>query len=339
MKEWYIFFKNRFSELNLYCSTSKDKEHNTFNTDFDKFCDANNNSILLCVNRCREGSDIKNLDCGIYIDHIKKRSILVSIQTVGRILRPDKDKLKKYGYIIDTFINDGKIEIELMTAQRVISYYEKVLSLSSDESYIGLIDIYNKMKHICSNTEYNCESNKIKIKLDDVKEHDTKIKLELTTKNFDWDKFKDKISMIIDNKFGISMKDKFNIIIDKLKKTNKFKIDLDFWNIYNNLNKQKLDLPINFYGEYKEFFDNATWFELMDFDTSIYYSTIDECKDAIKKLNKYHNGYITKDVYCILKTYDNKLPPFPHEFFKKINFTTIEQQFNDKINNIKSKNF
>ena len=33
------------------------------------------------------------------------------------------------------------------------------------------------------------------------------------------------------------------------------------------------------------FFDNTTWFELMDFDTSIYYSTIDECKKVIKKLN------------------------------------------------------
>ena len=113
LKEWYIFFTKRFPELKVYCSTSKDNEHKELNTDFDKFCNAENNSVLLCVNRCREGSDIKNLDCGIYLDNVKKRSTLVSIQTVGRILRPDKNKLKSNGYMIDTFINEGKIEIEL----------------------------------------------------------------------------------------------------------------------------------------------------------------------------------------------------------------------------------
>jgi superfamily II DNA or RNA helicase len=51
----------------------------------------------VCVNRCREGSDIKNLDCGIYLDNVKKRSTLVLIQTVGSILRPDKNKNKKLG--------------------------------------------------------------------------------------------------------------------------------------------------------------------------------------------------------------------------------------------------
>ncbi len=332
LKEWYIFFKEKFPELSLYSSTSKDKEHEKFNTDYDKFCDAENNSILLCVNRCKEGSDIKNLDCGIYIDHVKKRGILVSIQTVGRILRPDKDKLKKCGYIIDTFINDGKIEIEIMTAQKVISYYEKVLSLSSDENLIGMMEIYNKMKEMCLDTEYDSQSNKIKIKLDDIKEHDTEIKLELTTKNFDWTKFKDKLGKLIDNNFGISQEDKFNMIIEKLKKTKKFSVEKNFWNTYLNLDKKKLNLPTDFYGEYKEFLDKKTWFELMDFDIGNYYETISECKKAIKKLNKYHNGIITNEKYEMLKTYDNKLPPFPEEYFKKNNFTTVEKEFGTKKN-------
>jgi superfamily II DNA or RNA helicase len=337
LKEWYIFFQDRFPELTLYCSTSKDNEHKNFNTDYDKFCDAEKNSILLCVNRCKEGSDIKNLDCGIYIDHVKKRGILVSIQTVGRILRPDKDKLKKCGYIIDTFINDGKIEIEIMTAHKVISYYEKVLTLSSDENLIGMIEIYNKMKEMCLYTEYDSQSNKIKIKLDDLKEHDTEIKLELTTKNFDWTKFKDKLEKIIDNNFGISQEDKFNIIIEKLKKTKKFNVEIYFWNTYLNLDKKKLNLPTDLYSEYKEFFDKKTWFELMDFDISIYYKTIYECKNAIKNLNHFHDGIITNKNYDILKIYDKKLPPFPQEFFKLYNFTTIKKEFSENKN--KNENF
>jgi hypothetical protein len=38
------------------------------------------------------------------------------------------------------------------------------------------------MKEMCLDTEIDSQSNKIKIKLDDKKEHDTEIKLELTTK-------------------------------------------------------------------------------------------------------------------------------------------------------------
>ena len=335
MKEWYIFFKNRFPELNLYCSTSKDKEHqnDNLNTNFDAFCDAEKNSILLCVNRCREGSDIKNLDCGIYLDFVKKRGILISIQTVGRILRPDKDKLKKCGHIIDTFVNDGKIEIEIMTAQRVISYYEKVLSLSDEENYTGMLEIYKNMRKICTNTEYDCDTNKIKIKLDDNKEHDTEIKLELTTKNFNWSKFTDKLEKIIDNKFDISQEDKFNMIIDKLKKTNVFTIENNFWEIYTNLDKKKLDLPENLYNEYKDYFDKTTWFELMGFDICKYYKTISKCRNVIHtQLNEFHNGIITDDIYYELKKHDDKLPPFPEEYFKHKSFTTIKKEFSLKKN-------
>ena len=42
------------------------------------------------------------------------------------------------------------------------------------------------------------KSKKIKIKVDDDSKHDTEIKLELITKNFDWSKFKIKLDTIID---------------------------------------------------------------------------------------------------------------------------------------------
>lgn len=51
------------------------KHHSeTSNEDFDTFCDKSNNSFLQCVNCCKEGSDIKNLDFAIYLDGVKKRS-------------------------------------------------------------------------------------------------------------------------------------------------------------------------------------------------------------------------------------------------------------------------
>lgn len=337
MKEWYLFFKNKFPQLKLYCSTSKDKEHSNFNTDFDKFCKEDNNAILLCVNRCREGSDIKNLDCGIYIDHVKKRGILVSIQTVGRILRPDKDNKKKCGYIIDTFINDGKIEIEIMTADKVLNYYKKVLNLSCEESYKGIIENYEKMRKICNNTEFDDKTNKIKIHIDDNKNHDTEIQLDLITRIFDWTKFKNKLDKIIDHKFNISKEDKFKIIIDKLKKTKKFEPEKNFWNSYDELDKKGLDLPDNLYDEYKEFFDNESWFELLDMDISSYYKTKSECFNAIKELNKFNDGILTDKTYDDLRKIDKKLPPYPMEYFKKMEFTSVNNEFNLKTQNLKVK--
>lgn len=332
MKEWYIFFTKKFPELKLYCSTSKDAEHakDNLNTDFDKFCEAENNSVLLCVNRCREGSDIKNLDMGVYLDHVKKRGILVCIQTVGRILRPDKKKLKKNGYIVDTFINDGKIEIELMTAQKIISYYEKVFGLTCDDTYDDLLEKYKKIKELFTENTYDAKTNEIKIKIDGDDKHDTKIKLELTTKNFDWSKFTQKLSSIIDNKFGVSEEEKFKIIIDKLKQIDEFTPESDFWEVYEDLDKKKYNLPENLYEEYKEFFDKTTLFELMEYDMSKYYKTIDECKKAIVRLDKYHDGVITDKIYNKLRRKNNMLPPFPKEYFKRQGFTDIQKEFNIK---------
>ena len=330
LKEWYIFFKNRFPELKLYCSTSKDKENKEMNTDFDKFCEAESNSILLCVNRCKEGSDIKNLDCGIFLDYVKKRSILISIQTVGRILRPDIKKLKKNGHIIDTFINDGKIEIEVLTAQKVLSYYEKILGMTGDENCKGMIETYKKIKKMCDETEYDDITKKIKIKIDDDKKHDTEIKLELTTKIFNWSNIKNKLENIIDDNFGINKEQKFNLIIEKLKKTNNFDVEKDFWKVYNKLDFKKLNLPEKkeLFEEFKDFFDNKSWFEIMNFDISKYYKTIKHCINAIfNLLDKFDGELITSEIYETLRIYDKKLPPFPHEYFKKQNFTTIEKEF------------
>lgn len=296
---------------------------------------------MLCVNRCREGSDIKNLDCGIYLDNVKKRSTLVSMQTVGRILRPDKNKLKSNGYMIDTFINESKIEIELLTAQKVLTYYEKISGLTEDDTYKELIDTYHKMKVICSNTDYDDKTKKIKIKIDDNPKHDTEIKLELTTKTFNWAVFKNKLENIIDKNFSISKEQKFKLIIDKLKKTNLFVREIDFWKTYEKLNLKELKLTTKneFYKEFEEYFDSTSWFKIMNFDISCYYKTIPECKKAICNLfDKFEGVQITQKIYDNLRKYDKKLPPFPKEYFKKDKFGAIEKEFeinyNEDLKNI-----
>jgi superfamily II DNA or RNA helicase len=347
MKEWYMFFNKRFPELKIYCSTSKDNVHNKegFEIDYDEFCNAEKNAVLLCVNRCREGSDIKNLDMGVYLDHVKKRGILVCIQTVGRILRPDIKKLKRCGFIIDTFINDGKIEIEIMTAQRIISYYEKVLGLTSDESYNDLLEKYKKMKEMFNDTSYDEKTKKIKIKIDDNIEHDTvgnklkiiskrnnsseriisEIKLELITKSFDWSKFTKKINSIIDKKFGIDedeslkteyelLREKINNIKSKYKPKNKLE-----YKEYAKKNK----LEVN--PEQK--FINHGWKNYYDFlglDISKYPETLDELKEICKR-----HSLDNEDVY-LAKCNTKNLPEMPEEIYR--NFSSFYNMFNEIFN-------
>ena len=89
-KLWSSIFK----DFNVYIDTSKDND-----VDFNYFSNANKNSILFCASKHREGSDIKNLDCCVFLDGVENRNSGTFIQCMGRILR--KNINKKYGLIID----------------------------------------------------------------------------------------------------------------------------------------------------------------------------------------------------------------------------------------------
>jgi predicted helicase len=57
--------------------------------------------IMFCAQKHREGSDIAKLDGCIFLDGVSKRSSKTFVQCIGRVLRKDKNGLKKYGLIID----------------------------------------------------------------------------------------------------------------------------------------------------------------------------------------------------------------------------------------------
>lgn len=323
MKEWYMFFNKRFPELKLFCSTSKDSQHKKegLDIDYDEFCEINNNAVLLTVHRCREGSDIKNLDMGVYLDHVKKRGILVCIQTVGRILRPDIKKLKKCGFIIDTFVNDGKIEIEVMTAQRIISYYEKVLGLTCDDDiYSDLLEKYKKMKEMFSDTKYDESTKKIKIKIDDDEKHDTEIKLELITKNFDWSKFTSKLNNIIDKQFSINEEDslinEYIILKEKIQKMNI--INKDEYKKYAKNNNLEIE-PENKYINYGW----KNYYDFLGINIDKYPKILNEVKNICKDKN------INNELTYLKKCKKYNLPEMPMEIYN--NFTTFYNIFNKNV--------
>ena len=80
----------------MFVDTSKD-----LNNEFTEYENIDRNAILFCANKHREGSDIKNLDCCIFLDKVENRTPKTFIQCIGRVLRKDKDKKKKHGLILD----------------------------------------------------------------------------------------------------------------------------------------------------------------------------------------------------------------------------------------------
>lgn len=102
-------------------------------------------ALLLCVNRVKEGSDIKNLDCGIFLDAVKKRSIVSSLQSIGRIMRPDEAKKKKFAHIIESVKLDENKTIENLTVSTVLNYYKKILNISNITSDIESISKIQKL--------------------------------------------------------------------------------------------------------------------------------------------------------------------------------------------------
>jgi superfamily II DNA or RNA helicase len=327
MTDYYKFFKQLYGQrYDIYCTSSFDAEltKKGYNTNLDEFYKKKNNAILFCINRCREGSDIQNVDCGMFLDGVRKRSTLVSMQTGGRIMRPDTDKKKSRAFLIDTFICDGSQSVELFTINKVITYYNKLLNLAEESN--EYTEYYNDMMKIASQTVIDEKSETIYIKVDDNNKHNIELKIQMLTKKIDWDILKQLIKTEIDSKFKISKPTQFNQIINKLKELEIFTVNCkDFWKVYNNIPKNTKDkyfLPIDFYDKYKELFDKTTWYKLLEFDTSKWYPDVETCISKMEKNKFISLKNISKQYYqneCL--KHDQYLPPNPKELFKLQGFT------------------
>jgi len=332
MKEYYKFIKDNFTDFSVYCSSCCDKKLKElgYNTNFEEYMQKQENAILLCVNRCREGSDIMNLDTAIYLDIVSKRSLLVALQTSGRVLRKDKDNKKTCGIIIDSFINHQGIQIEVLTANKILNYYKKIFSLCDISLYTDQKKAYEEMLKICNKIEYDNQKEELTLKLDDEKKHNITFKLELKTLHYDYNNFIVALGSVIDKMFNISRDEKFDKIIDTIKQTNILKINtINFNEKYDTiLDKEKLNIPLNsklLYDEFKDKFDVSNWYNLLGLDTSRWYQNKNEC---IMSLNKLCKDKITDSNYRELRKKDKKLPVNPFELYKLSGFMNIEKEFN-----------
>tara|TARA_A100001015_G_scaffold94049_1_gene104578 strand:+ start:1762 stop:4674 length:2913 start_codon:yes stop_codon:yes gene_type:complete len=93
-------WKKEFKNFLVSIDTSLNNNNCEY-SDFDTFNKSLKNAILFCACKHREGSDIKNLDCCIFLDKVEKRNPKTFVQCIGRVLRKDEHNKKKYGLILD----------------------------------------------------------------------------------------------------------------------------------------------------------------------------------------------------------------------------------------------
>ena len=108
---WNDYFTKSQQKISICIDTScvendsqNDKQNNIQKNKFityQEFEQLERDGILFCAAKHREGSDIKNLDCAIFLDKVENRNHKTFVQCLGRVLRIDNDVNKKFGLIID----------------------------------------------------------------------------------------------------------------------------------------------------------------------------------------------------------------------------------------------
>ena len=281
----------------------------------------------MCVNCCKEGSDILKLDFGLYLDCVKKRSLLVSMQTAGRIMRPDDAGLKKYAYIIEVINTEtNDLSVEIMSVMKLINYYKSILNLATDTEDIEDIEDKNlckKFMELHSSTHIIEYKNEIHI---DFRQNINPCIIKFDMKTIDWSVFRDYLDQTVKKICGIKTEDQFKMIIDKLKLIDSFQKDNDYDKVYKCLDHIKLNIPnyTEFKLRYKSLFETKTWYELLGLHFNYY--SLDELKILLQDKNY---TILNKKIYNKLKTKHNKLPKYPLEYYRLMQIVN----YNDLIVN------
>ena len=263
--------------------------------DYKKFKTCEGNMILFCAAKHREGSDIKNLDCCIFLDKTKDRNEIPFIQSIGRVLR--KTEGKEFGLVIDGYIkNNNNYEKELV--DKIVGYYVMLNNISLNDSSQKLI-LFNEL---LNNVKFNKEKKIIELNIKSriYKIHCIDLKWDDIIKNF---------YPILEKKLDISKDESLNLIIKKLKMFPQFNNpENDFWKEYEKIDHELLGIPKDIYNEYKEIFDKNTWYDLLGYK-NLYYNYNNFCDFCIKNNIKNKQDY--KNIYN-----NNNYPKFPKEYYR-----------------------
>lgn len=309
--------------IKLFVSYSGNKTYLPVNQ-LGEFEKSTKNSLLLCVNRVKEGSDIKNLDCGIFLDAVKNRSIVSSLQSIGRIMRPDEEKKKKYAFIIESVKLDENKTIESLSVSTVLNYYKKILNISTLSSNTDYIE---KIQELFDETKIVNDNGKKSIHIIIDKEKDIKCKINLNIKSIDWRIFQD----LLRKELAIKLK----IEEDEILEREFIKLKYEIKKLkFNTKDEYKKYARKNKFEEFPETKYEKWWKNYYDFlgiDTSKYPKTKEKLIKKCKKMGIYNDVKYYELVEKLL------LPLMPDELYS--NFGILNNELKTNNNEVRRRGY
>lgn len=256
-------------------------------------------SILFCANKHREGSDIKLLDACIFLDKVKDRGSIPFIQSIGRTLRlcPDTETKCK-GVIIDGLIKEEN-NYEKNFINKIIGYYlalENITNIEGEDKY----EQYIKMKDVI---KFDKEQKIIKMNIGSniIKIHCNKL---------EWNEIISKFDKVLQEKIRLTEEEVFNLYIEKLKGLEPFQNpENNFWEEYEKLEHDKLNLPKDIYTEYENVWKTKTWYDLLGYR----YCNLNEFMCFVTNNNITSNKKLHK---ILSKTNNRNIPYYPDEYYR-----------------------
>lgn len=162
-----------FTDYLICIDTSKEI---TKYSNYKDFENSESKSILFCACKHREGSDIKNLDCCVFLDNVENRCPKVFVQCIGRVLRLDKTGNKKYGLIIDikaknsyTICNNINSYLNLPDDIFPWNYDYITYNLNDKLIKINTLKMILPKKKLIIEESENCDYSKIHYEIEDIK--------------------------------------------------------------------------------------------------------------------------------------------------------------------------
>ena len=306
-KEWKRLFEANYKQrkglkdFEFGIDTSATKENN-----YEEFRESDGNYILFCANKHREGSDVKKLDCCVFLDKVKNRGCIPFIQSIGRVLRLCPTTIgKTKGVIIDGFVKDRK-GYEREFVMKIIGYYMSLQNITNVDDSDELESNYDKYVRLLNSIKFNIEKNLIQF---DIGNNN---RISIVLNKLEW-KQMEIFEEVLQHKIKIGTEDNFKHKGTILKREFGFGINTDFIVEYANIStedKLKFNLPdINSAG-YSEMLNGGTWFNLLEIEHDYY--EFNDFIEAVDRFEKYKGNWKK------LHKKDNRIPEHPEYVY--INF-------------------
>ena len=283
-KKWMQLFQTNKRQRHSLASMDTCLDTSQDCSGYDKFYKAAGNVIMFCAAKHREGSDIKNLDCCIFLDGVQNRGAIPFIQSVGRVLRQDPvvhqsnnnnvlvdmSSRKTRGVIIEGIYRpDG---YEKVFVDKIIGYYMSLANACSQDC--SPYEEYVKLSNL---VEFNKEKEVILVKINPT------LTISINLNTIHWDDIVEKFDAVLQHRVKLSTQDNMVHKAQILTTRYSFNIDTDFLPAYQAIHpdeKKLHNLPDIALQDYEALFVNKTWYEFLNIDHD-FYPTMKDARAAI----------------------------------------------------------